>query len=166
MIFSPTLTALILLISLPALLGFAHVTFRTQNADGETVSLDADVEDDSAEESVEAIERYAELEAESQTADLQARLDETEEEADQMRELVVGDILRRQKLAGEIGEDAELSVEDQREYLQGLPAGRLKMEWERAPKGEDLSGATRPATTGDAPSDETGGLDAAVDALQ
>jgi hypothetical protein len=144
----------------------AHVTFRTQNADGEPVSLDAEVEDDAAEESVDAIERYAELEAESRTADLRSQLQDIEEDAGEMRDIIVSDILRRQKLSGEVGEEADLSVEDQRDYLQGLPADRLKMEWERAPKGEDLSGATSPATTGDAPDDGTTDLDAAVESLQ
>ena len=154
-----------LTIGVVALMGTAHVTVRTEDKNGERQAFDLEVDEDSPQEQVQAIERYAETREEAARADLQADLDSTEEELDEMRDLVVSEILRRQKLAGQVGEDADLSVEDQREYLEGLPAERLQMEWERAPKGEDLSGSTQNHTTGDDPDDARTDLDAAVSEL-
>ena len=131
----------------------ARVTVRTEDHNGERQSFDLEVDDESPQEQVEAIERYAETREQAARADLQAEMNEIEEEMGELRDLVVSDIIRRQKLAGEVGEDADLSVEDQREYLEGLPAERLQMEYERAPDSEDLSGATATHTTGDDPDD-------------
>lgn len=131
-------------LALLLMVGMARLTLRTQNADGEAVSLDAHVEDDHADDSTSAIQRYAELETESAVAEVRQDLEVVTAERDAMRDLMVGEILRRKQLAGLVadGEDAkdgQLKVEDEREYLLGLPAERLKMEYERAPKPAELS---------------------------
>lgn len=132
----------------------ATTTLRTQNADGDSVSLSAHVEEDKAEESVEAIHRFAELEAEAQTAALRKDLDSAKGENETLRETIVSETIRAKKLAGVVSDDddAELSVEDEREYLLGLPASRLQMEYERATK-KDLTGAASSTTSNEKPDD-------------
>jgi len=141
------------------------VKLQTTNADGERRSFSLEAPDGEGESARQAAEEYAEARVSAARADLQADLDATEEELSAMTDLVVSEIIRRQKLAGQIGEDAELSVEDQREYLEGLPAERLQMEWERAPSEEDLSGSTETATTGDDPDETSADYEQAVNDL-
>lgn len=132
----------------------ATTTLRTQNAEGDSVSLSAHVEDDKADETVEAIHRFAELEVEAQTAALRKDLGSTERENETLRETIVSETIRAKKLAGVVSDDddADLSVEDEREYLLGLPADRLQMEYERATK-KDLSGASDSTTSNEQPDD-------------
>ena len=166
--FSPDLIAgIVFVFSVIGFLGMAHrATLRTTDADGEQRSYDLSIDEDAdPSEQIEQVERYAETREEAARADLQADLNEAEQELSAMRDLVVSDIIRRQKLAGEIGEDQDLSIEDQREYLEALPAERLKMEYERAPDSEDLSGSTATQTTGDDPDDTTAEFGEAVDEL-
>lgn len=159
------IAAVVLTLSIVAMMGMAHVTVRTKDKNGESQAFDLEVGDDAPQDQVQQIERYAETREERARADLQADLDATEEELSAMTDLVVSEIIRRQKLAGQIGEDAELSVEDQREYLEGLPAERLQMEWERAPSEEDLSGSTEMVTTGDDPDETSADYEQAVSDL-
>lgn len=143
----------------------ARATLRTQNTDGDAVSLDIHVEDDHADESVTAVERYAELQAEVAAAEHRSEAEAAQQDLDAVKEVLVSEIVRRKTLAGIVSEDddADLSVEDERDYLMGLPAERLQMEWERAPSGDDLSGATQPATQGGVPKQEGSPADATSD---
>ena len=143
----------------------ARATLRTENTDGDAVSLDIHVEDEHADDSVDNIERYAELHAEAAAAQHRAEAETAKADLQAMKETLVSEIIRRKTLAGIVSddEDADLSVEDERAYLLGLPADRLAMEWDRAPSGADLSGATASATTGGTPNTEGEHADATAD---
>lgn len=146
----------------------AQTTLRSQNSEGDAVTLTAHVEDDHVDDSVDAIHRFAQLEAEQQTAAIRENLQTAESENTTLREAIVSDTIRAKKLAGVVSEDddADLSVEDEREYLMGLPADRLQMEHERAKK-KDLSGAASPTTANEQPDDPvTESYDSAVSELQ
>jgi hypothetical protein len=125
----------------------AQLSIRTQNEDGERVTRTFHIEDDHAEDERGQLEAIADQAEE--VPELREELSKTEDELDTIREVLVSDIVRRKKLAGKYdGEDALDQAEDQ-EFLEGLPAGRLKMHYERAPSGEELS--TDAATSNDDP---------------
>lgn len=116
----------------------AQTTLRTKNEDGDDVTHTFHLEDEHAEDEVEALESLA-TRAEER-ADLQAELKEKEGELDTAREALVGEIVRRKKLAGELEEDG---VEEERDFLSGLPMDRLKTHYDRALKLEvDTESAT------------------------
>lgn len=99
---------------------------------------------------------YAQLEAhvteqveaavEAAVKPVQSELTAAQEEIKALRELTVGEIVRRRALV-----DKELKTEDETAYLMGLPPDRLAMEWKRMPKAESLehADATSQANGGD-----------------
>jgi hypothetical protein len=153
-------------VSILSMMGMAHVAVSTEDKDGERKTFDLEVGDESPQETAKKVERFGQTCAEAAQADLKAEKDALQEEIDSMQDLVVSEIIRRKKLAGKVGDDADLSVEDEREYLEGLPADRLQKEWERAPDGADLSGSTETHTTSDEPEDSSTDLNAAVSDLE
>lgn len=130
-----------------------ELSIQTANEEGETVTRVLHLEEEHAEEDRNTVQSLAD-QAE-QVPELREERDELEDELGSMREVLVDECIRRQKLAGKIGEDAELSIDEQREYLEGLPAKRLKMEYERAMKLDiDTGGALDPGKTPEDPGGE------------
>lgn len=123
----------------------AQTTLNTKTEDGDPQSITFHLEDDHAEDEAEVLQSLASRAERS--VDRKAKLEETEEELSATKELVINEIVRRKKLSGEVGEEADFSEEDEVEYLEGLPAERLQKEWERA---MDLDVNTSSATDPDA----------------
>lgn len=113
----------------------ADVLLDTTNEDGDDVTHTLHVEDEHVDDDRDVLQHLA-TRAEEQAA--------LSSENETLRETIVSDVVRRKKLAGEVGEDADISEDEEHEYLMGLPADRLQREWERAPSGEEMQ--TEPAT--------------------
>ena len=104
---------------------------------GDEKILDLDSEDKSS--FLKNIKRYVKLKVQEKLSPTKAELKAEREENDNLRGLIVGEILRVKKLT-QTGEDGEpgFDVEKEKKYLEGLPAERLKMEYERIPQREEL----------------------------
>jgi len=125
----------------------AQITLNTQNEDGDAVTHSFHIEDDHAESEAEVLDQLARRA--ERVAKLRSRMNDMESELETARETIVSDIVRRKKLAGTL--DEEDDIEEEREFLGGLPMERLKRHWDRAPSGSELD--TDPATSGDDPTD-------------
>jgi hypothetical protein len=127
----------------------AQLNVRTQNEEGERVTRTFHLEDEHAPDETEQLEVLAQ-QAE-RVPELRSELNETQDELDAAQEHIVSDIIRRKKLAGDLeGED---EIEDEREFLEGLPVDRLKKHSKRPPSGEELStdSATDPSKSPNSP---------------
>ena len=113
----------------------AQLNVRTQNEDGERVTRTFHLENEHAPDETEQLEALA-RQAE-RVPELRSELSETQDELDAAQEHIVSDIIRRKKRAGEL--EGEEEINDEREFLGGLPMERLKKHSERAPSGEELS---------------------------
>lgn len=121
----------------------AQTTLSTKNEDGDNITLSFHLEDDHAEDEAQALQSLASRA--ERTADLKGDLEAAKAELSTTKELVINEIVRRKKLSGEVGEEADFSEEDEVEYLEGLPANRLQKEWGRAMELDvDASSATDP----------------------
>ena len=107
-----------------------ELSIQTQNEEGDSVTRTVHVEEEHADEARETITSLA-TQAEEVPA-LREERDELSSENEALREKMVGEIVRRKKLAGEI--DGEDEVKTEREFLSGLPAERLSMHYDRALK--------------------------------
>jgi hypothetical protein len=113
----------------------AQLNVRTQNEDGERVTRTFHLEDEHAPDETEQLEALAEQA--DRVSELNEELEGTRSELDTARDVIASDIIRHKKLAGDLeGED---EIEDEREFLEGLPVDRLKKHWDRAPAEEELS---------------------------
>lgn len=112
-----------------------------------SVTLDAE-DPASAHKYDEALEEHVETEKEAALAPVSEELTAAQEEGAALRSILVGEILRIRKLTA--GEDFD--VEDERKYLDGLPAERLKMEFDRLPKREDIK--LKAVTKNEQPADQ------------
>lgn len=122
----------------------AQLSITSQNEDGDRVTRTFHIEDEHADDEAEQLEALA-AQAE-EVPDLRDQLSQAEDELEAVRDLAIGEIVRRKKLSGEVGEDADFSEDDEVEYLEGLPADRLTKEWERAMELDvDTSSATDPS---------------------
>lgn len=120
----------------------AQVILETKNEEGEEVTHNLHVEDDHVEDERRVLTSLAERAEKASTL---------QSENSTLREAIVSEVVRRRKLAGEIDEDG---VEQEREFLLGLPAGRLKQHYDRAlDLSLDTGGALDPSTD---PSDKSG----------
>lgn len=111
-----------------------------------SVTLDAE-DPSSAHKYDEALEAHVEAEKEAAAAPIKENLQAAKEEGSALRGIVVGEILRIRKLTA--GEDFD--VEGEKKYLDGLPAERLKMEFDRLPKREEIQ--LKAKTRNEAPDD-------------
>ena len=113
-----------------------HLTAKNVDTDEEE-SINLDTEDRST--LINRLKHYVGLKTRAATKPLQEQLTASQEENSGLRDIIVGEILRVKKLT-QTGEDGEPSfnVEKEKKYLEGLPAERLKMEYERIPQREEL----------------------------
>ena len=131
----------------------AQLTIRTKNEDGDAVTHTLHLEDEHADDEAAAVEQLA-ARAE-RAADLRSELNAVQHDLATAKEAIVSDIVRRKKLAGEYDGDDGLDQEADREYLEGLPVDRLKMEYKRAPSDAELD--TSSATGNETPDDRNAG---------
>lgn len=125
----------------------AQITLNTQNEDGDPVTHTLHIEDEHSDDEAPVLEQLA-TRAE-RVHELRSDLNEQQDENEALREMLVNDIVRRKKLAGEFeGEDTP-DEEDEVEYLEALPADRLQMEWDRAPEDLNTSAGTKNKTPDD-----------------
>lgn len=105
----------------------AQVTLNTVNEDGDPVTHTFHIEDEHADDEAPVLEQLASRA--EKVAGLRSDVSDKEEALEATRDLVVGEIVRRRKLAGEIDED---STEEERDFLQTLPPEKLKVHWKRS----------------------------------
>jgi hypothetical protein len=128
------------------------ITLRAKDATGTKKVIALDTE--KSLEFQEGIDTYADLKAEEVAVPLRTQLKVAEGQRDGYRDIIVGEILRIKRLAAPKDKDGKdtFDLEAEKSYLEGLPAERLRMEFDRLPvKREDLKVET--VTTGDSPSD-------------
>lgn len=98
-----------------------QVTLQTKDEKGDDLTQTFHLEEDHAENESQALRSLAER-AENAS--------ELQSENETLRGVMVGEVVRRKKLSGNLeGEDA---VQQEQQFLEGLPAERLKMHYERA----------------------------------
>lgn len=129
------------------------ITLKARDATGnkKTFALDTD----KAQEAAETIDQYAELRAEETAGPLREALEAAKKQLTGYRDIIVGEILRIKALSAlkSEGGEAKFDAETEKAYLEGLEAGRLKMEFDRLPNAETLS--VKPATVNEPPADPT-----------
>ena len=110
------------------------------NEDGEEESVMLDTENDDSQGLLKKLKRAAKLKAQAIIGPAKEKLEAAQAENETFRDIIVGEVLRIKKLtAGQDGEgNYDFDVEQEKQYLEGLPADRLKMEYERLPNSEDV----------------------------
>ena len=121
----------------------------------ESILLDTD--NDKQEELAEKIQHYASLKAQEKLGPLEEKSEHLASELSSLKTMVVGEIVRIKKLTAPKNDEGEttLDVEKEAAYLEGLPAERLQMEYERLPEKAETLSVT--ATTTDAEPVPAGG---------
>jgi hypothetical protein len=125
-----------------------ELSIQTANEQGDRVTRTLHVEEEHAEKDRSTIQDLAE-QAEL-VPELREERDDLASENDTLCDALVSEIVRRKKLSGEL--DGEDEIQDEREFLEGLPASRLKKHYERAFKldidtGGNLNPGKEPAGT-------------------
>lgn len=98
----------------------SYFKLRTRGKDGAVQVFDVPSDDVNA--AIEVIEEYA-----------QSRASAAEEEAKEVRKILVSEMVRIKKLSG-----VECDPAEETEYLMGLPPNRLLAEMKRLPGAETL----------------------------
>ena len=132
------------------------VQMMAKNPDtGEEERIQFDSEDEDT--FLKRLQHFVGLKSKAKVKPVQEKLDATEKENDGLRGMIVGEILRIKKLTS-VDDEGEptFDVEKEQKYLEGLPADRLKMEYERLPKREELK--VEQVTTSEEPDDSPDGL--------
>jgi hypothetical protein len=111
----------------------AQLSITTPNEEGDSVTRTFHIVDEHVDDEADQLQALA-AQAEA-VPELREERNALKGELETATDVIVSDIIRRKKIAGDLEEDG---VESEREYLEGLPIGRLKMEYERAPSEADL----------------------------
>lgn len=110
----------------------------TLDANGTSFALS--VEDGQEEQAMKQLRTFYTQSKEEGAAPMKTRLDAAEAYGQAVRDILVGEIIRLRKLSAPTSEGGEeqFNAEAERQYLEGLPADRLAMEWRRTPAPETV----------------------------